>query len=128
MDKKSRPAPFLAIYFLVGLIAGAAGIGVLWVLGLESNTSILLTSWLLSFIVILSGYYANRWSFSKTPKMFYFVLFGGMAFRVLVVVVLVVWAYQGGWPPMVPFLTTLAIYYFVFQTMEIVLIRRQLTK
>lgn len=116
---------FILSFIGVGLLSGLAGWLVLFLFGWMENTTELLVSWILSFILILSGYLANYWGFSKTHTAFLTVLFGGMIVRMLVFIGIVFWIYQTKQLEILFFLIFLAIYYFLFQTVEIFLIKLQ---
>ncbi len=117
---------FLPVYLGVGIAAGIFGIFLLIFLGWHSKLIVLFYAWLTSLLIILIGYVANQWAFTKSHKVFFAVLLGGMAARILVVIGLMLLIYVKQWLPLVWFLVLLAIYYFLFQSVEIWVINRQL--
>lgn len=86
----------------------------------------LLVAWGASFVIILSGYLANQWAFTRSHKVFLSTLLGGMALRILLLVGLILLIYFKQWVPVFWFLIFLAGYYFLFQLVEVVVINRQL--
>ncbi len=80
----------------------------------------------ISFLVILSAYYLNRWAFRKSHKVFLRALVGGMVARI----VLAVGLFFGAWwflklPPAL-FLISLIVYYLIFQVLEARFIQTQM--
>ncbi len=110
----------------IGIVSGLVGLLVLFLFGEQEKTAELLVSWVLSFILILFAYLVNYWGFSKSHKAFLSVLLGGMIVRMIIFLGVIFWIYQGKYLHMLTFLTILTIYYFLFQTVEIFLIKRQL--
>ena len=123
---KKRSKTFIGSYLLLGFIAGIAGALVLLLFGLHKTFPSLMSGWLISLMIILFGYVANHWAFSRSHKVFLAVLLGGMVLRIALVIGIVFWINSTQLLPMLPFLVTLTIYYFIFQSIEIVVIKRQL--
>ncbi len=119
---------FVSSFLLLGFIAGLIGFVVLLLFGWQNSLPSLIAGWLISLALILCGYLANNWGFSQSHKMFLAVLFGGMTLRIVTVVGIVYWVNRAQWLPMLTFLVNLTIYYFIFQSIELVVIKRQLTK
>jgi len=117
---------FLPIYLGVGVGAGLAGIFLLILFNWHHKLIVLFWAWLISLVVILMGYVANQWAFTRSHKVFLGVLLGGMVVRILLVVGVIFWIYAKGWLPLVWFLVMLAAYYFLFQSVEIWIVNRQL--
>ncbi len=117
---------FLPIYLGIGFAGGILGVFLLILFQWHHKLIVLFWAWLISLLVILLGYAANQWAFTRSHKVFLGVLLGGMAVRILLVVGIIFWVYIEGWFPLVWFLVMLAAYYFLFQSAEIWIINRQL--
>ena len=126
MIKEFIRRSFLLSFLGNGIVSGLAGLLVLFLFGEQEKTAELLVSWVLSFILILFAYLVNYWGFSKSHKAFLSVLLGGMIVRMIIFLGVIFWIYQEKYVHMLTFLTILTIYYFLFQTVEIFLIKRQL--
>ena len=74
--------------------------------------------WGISFAVILSAFYLNKWAFKKSSKTLFRALIGGMVIRIVVVVGLIFVAWWFLKLPPVLFLTSLIVYYLIFQVLE----------
>ena len=116
----------MPIYLGVGFATGIAGVFLLILFGWHHKLIVLFWAWLVSLLIILFGYLANQWAFTRSHKVFLGVLLGGMVVRILLVVGIIFWIYEKGWLPLVWFLVMLAVYYFLFQSVEIWLVNRQL--
>ena len=119
---------FLPIYLGVGILAAVLGGFLLILFGWHNKLNALFWAWLVSALVILIGYLANQWAFLRSHKVFLGVLLGGMVGRILIIVSLIYLIYVNQWLPVVWFLVFLAIYYFLFQSVEIWIINRQLKR
>ena len=126
MKKISNVRSFITVYIFVCLLAGILGVAILFVTGEDGKLPELTLAWLLSFAIILAGYLANQWAFTRSHKVFLSVLLGGMAVRILVIVGIVLAIYWTNVVPVVWFLIFLTIFYFSFQVIEIIVINRQL--
>lgn len=126
MTQNKELRSFIFVFALFGLLAGALGFLVLVLSRGSDKYTAFLFAWSLSFVVIFLGYSANRWAFARSHQIFYSVLLGGMALRILLIVAIVLLIYFKQLVPILPFLIILAIYYFVFQIVEVVLINNQL--
>ena len=127
MKKKDNILPFAIKFVVFGLIIGIIGIVLLYLFQRTDKIITLLLTWACSFVIISSGYLANYWAFMRSHKTFLSVLLGGMMLRVVLSVGFIMVVYFKQWVPITWFLILLAVYYFLFQTMEVVLINRQLT-
>ncbi len=126
MKKIGSIRSFLTAYISICLLTGLLAVIVLFFSGQSGRLASLITAWLISFLIILNGYFANQWAFGRSHKVFLGVLLGGMAVRILVIVGIVLIIYWTKMIPMVWFLVFLAIFYFLFQIVEIIVINYQL--
>ena len=126
MTQTNELRSFTTKFVIFGLLAGLIGVIILVLLGKIDQLSVVTTAWLVSFFIIFSGYLANSWAFSRSHKIFLSILFGGMAFRIIVMLGVVLLVFLKQWLPIVWFLIILAGYYFLFQLIEIIVINRQL--
>jgi|GEM_PF-2839030 hypothetical protein len=128
MKNKQSIGEFLSIYFVTGILSGILGLFLLISLGQNHKLVVLFWGWGTSWIIILLGYLANQWAFARSHKVFFGVLLGGMALRILVVMGILALVWRYGWFPVFWFLLILAGYYFLFQTVEVWVIHRQLKR
>ncbi len=75
-------------------------------------------SWAISFTVILSAFYLNRWAFQKSSKVLFRTLIGGMVVRIVLVMGLILAAWWFLQLSPVLLLISLIGYYLIFQILE----------
>ena len=126
MTQPNEYRSFTITFFIFGILAGIAGVAILILAGKMDKLPVILLAWFVSFFVIFSGYLSNRWAFARPHKVFFSILFGGMAFRIILMLGIVLLVFFNQWLPIVWFLIILAIYYFIFQMVEVWFINRQL--
>lgn len=126
MTKTDNIFSFVIKFVVFGLIIGIIGIVILYLFQWTNKITTLLLTWSCSFVIISSGYLANYWAFMRSHKIFLSILLGGMMLRIVLLVGFIVVVYFTKWVEISWFLILLAIYYFLFQTVEVALINRQL--
>ena len=126
MTQTNEFRSFTTKFLIFGILAGIVGIVILMLTGKIDKLQVVILAWAVSFFVIFSGYLSNRWAFSRPHKVFFSILFGGMAFRIVLMLGIVLLVFFKEWVPIVWFLIILAVYYFLFQMVEVLVINRQL--
>jgi len=82
----------------------------------------------LSFFSIAGGYLANRWAFGRSPKLFMGTLVGGMAARLLVIALVLIWIVKNLQIPLVTFFIALSVSYLTFEIVEVWTIHQNLKR
>ncbi|HDL18886.1 MAG TPA: hypothetical protein ENH29_07515 [Bacteroidetes bacterium] len=126
MTDNRKTRSFTMLFILLSLAALPVGFLSFYLFRQGEYLTVLSLAWGISFVVILSGYLANTWAFNRSHKTFFMVLLGGMAFRVILIIGIILIVYFKNWVPILEFLILLAIYYFLFQLIEVWLINRRL--
>ncbi|MDZ7289702.1 MAG: hypothetical protein ONB44_10965 [candidate division KSB1 bacterium] len=78
----------------------------------------------LSAILAISGYWALRWARNRSHLTFFWVLIGGLLFRLIVFAVALVWVWKFSSLHARVFTWTLLVSYVFFQTIEMILVQR----
>jgi len=81
----------------------------------------------ISLFNIISGYLLLRWAFNREARIFYSTLFGGMAFRFIVFIVVLFLIYKYFTTvPLLGFVGAFVLFYILMQIYEIKIINQEL--
>lgn len=126
MTDNRKIRSFTMLFILLCFAALLIGFFFFYFFRQGEGLAVLSLVWGISFVVILSGYLANTWAFNRSHKAFFAILLGGMTFRIILIIGIILIVYFKHWVPILEFLILLAVYYFLFQLIEVWLINRQL--
>ena len=82
----------------------------------------------LSFFSIAGGYLANRWAFGRSSKLFMGTLVGGMAGRLVIIALVLIWIVKNLHIPLVTFFVVLAVSYLTLEVVEVWTIHQNLKR
>lgn len=84
------------------------------------------SGFLVSLLNIASAFFSLKWAFAKSHTTFFVVVFGGMGFRIVVIIVSLFVVAKMTQIPLGAFVASLIGFYLVLQVMEIRFIQKNL--
>ncbi len=119
IERRKINKKFLFLSFILLIALSIPFLLVGWWISVEGMLRGFLAGSLSTWIVASAFFSLVTWSYKKTTKVFHFSLFGGMALKIIVLLVVIAAAIIIFQVNYLWFLVTVMVYYLAFQVLEI---------